>query len=580
MLWIGIVLVLVSSYLSSLIIGHKIFSSLYNLSFFNDFTAILLVFCIAFVIYYIFQSLAYKKLNKEITLLNNRLSEYTNTTQDTQTEIELKTPILKRTFNIVKSIIEKQTQLQKNLEQKLNNLQFDYKNMEEIMDYEDVVVFKINKSGKVVKANQKALSVLGIKSEGKLNLKYKNIEEIFDTKLPNNWLETPIQEVFLNNKKYKMSVSELYNKAEYVLSLVDITDFDKKCCELENKLYSVSEHIKTSHSLNKSFEILMIKVVNYDRYIEHFSSAILELFDDAFAQRIASLGYKEVFRVSDGLFAVYDLHPPFDKYKKILEENLIVNIANNEYIFNPIIVMGSGVNYDQARQQISETSRTFVNKVKDKFKYNLEEIKVLNECLKDAKVVLGYRMVSDGAIFIYPFIKDPYNEEIKNVTQIAREFNFYLQFMKVLLLGHLPYFKDKKLIINVTSDDLLSHTLLMDILSLIQREELNVVFNVKIDSKYKIIFPVLKMLKSYVQIGFGNIGNSFVNFKDIYLLKVEYLEVDESVVKLLKNDNNWRFLLGSIKMLVSAQKTKVLLEDYPGEKDSVCTVDKKLFFKS
>ena len=196
MLWIGIVLVLASSYLSSLIIGHKIFSSLYNLSFFNDFTAILLVFCIAFVIYYIFQSLAYKKLNKEITLLNNRLSEYTNTTQDTQTEIELKTPILKRTFNIVKSIIEKQTQLQKNLEQKLNNLQFDYKNMEEIMDYEDVVVFKINKSGKVVKANQKALSVLGIKSEGKLNLKYKNIEEIFDTKLPNNWLETPIQEVF------------------------------------------------------------------------------------------------------------------------------------------------------------------------------------------------------------------------------------------------------------------------------------------------------------------------------------------------------------------------------------------------
>jgi EAL domain-containing protein (putative c-di-GMP-specific phosphodiesterase class I) len=107
--------------------------------------------------------------------------------------------------------------------------------------------------------------------------------------------------------------------------------------------------------------------------------------------------------------------------------------------------------------------------------------------------------------------------------------------------------------------------MLVDLLSLIKREDLMAVFNVNINSKYSIVKPLLKQIKSYAQLGFKNIGSGYINFIDIYALKVEYLEIDEKLSELVDKEEEWKFLVDSVKLIIKAQKSKLISSKYKDE---------------
>ena len=170
---------------------------------------------------------------------------------------------------------------------------------------------------------------------------------------------------------------------------------------------------------------------------------------------------------------------------------------------------------------------------------------------------------------IYPSIKDEYGSSIIDqnmVISIAREFNLYLAMIKQVLINNLNLLKNYKIVIDVKSEDLLSSTILSDLLALIGREELQIVFNVEINSEYSLISPILVKIKSVSQLGLKNVGNGYISFKDIYALKMEYLEIDNSICDLMKSNPQWKFLLDSLKLIVSAQKTKLLSTNYKDDK--------------
>lgn len=254
----------------------------------------------------------------------------------------------------------------------------------------------------------------------------------------------------------------------------------------------------------------------------------------------------------------------------MLEETIKISISGSYYFFNPIIVIGSGVNYTQAKEQVLESSYTMVSKVREKPKYELEFVKLVNSTINNDRVEMGYFEIEgeNNTIIIKPLFDSEYGLEgaDEEIMEYLKEFNLYLQVMKNLMSKNLDHLKFHKIILNVTSKELLSETLMDDLLNFINREELRVVFNVEINGDYKLILPMLKTIKLHSQLSLRKVGNSFINFKDIYGLKIEYIEIDDSLINLMRKNRNWGILLKGVKLILSGQRTKILANHYKDER--------------
>jgi len=574
MVILGIMLILVGSYLSIFIAKIDFIKSSLELVpavVPSEFVVNSITFIIVYLFYYMFEKAKNKKIFTDIETINTELNRFL-----TEKEFELessKTPLFHQNVILLNSCFKEYKTLSETTTKKIDKLEETVENLEDMVDLQTTLVCKVNESGKILKANKRFLKFLAFENEVKLNMKTKSVKELFDDDLGDNWLyELLHQEVKVSLKgvEFLLKIEKVDREQYYVLSLINITKFEEEKRELEKKTLYTNENLKSEMAINKTLEICMIRIHNYENYATTFGSGILEVFEDKFVEKLKSLGYDEIFKIQNDIFAVYDLKVDFEHYKKILEESIILSVGGDEYIFNPRIVLASGVNFNQAYQQILESSHTLVSKEKDDVKYHLEIVNVVNKALIKNKVILGYKVIENqnNTILIYPSIKDEYGSNIIDqnmVISIAREFNLYLAMMKQVLINNVNLLKNYKIIIDVKSEDLLSSTLLADLLSLITREELLIVFNVDINSKYSVVLPILKQIKSHAQLGLKHVGRGYLPFKDIYALKIEYIEIDESIINLIKANPQWKFLLDSIKLLISAQKTRLLANNYKEE---------------
>ena len=580
MVIVGIFLVIVTSFIVNYLIHLETLRQKYNLPIPYEFFLMSVVFLITFFIYSFVQRRKIKAVLEDIHNLTDEIDKF-----ETKKEFHLEAKsreffssfvALNKVFN---SIIET---LQKD-EKKLITLENDKNKIETILDLENIGVAIMTESGKVIKANKLFLKLLDSKSETKLNMKIKHIMDVFEEELDKDFSKLIDKDlkVTINNTKFMLHIEKVPQDMSYVLTLTDITTFEEEKKEIIKKTEYASDNLKTLFTINKTEETLMIKVLNYDNYASHLGVGIMEVFEERFVKRIQSLGYKDVFKVENSIFAVYDFHVNFDEYKKTLEENIIVTVGKDRYIFTPKVVLASGVNFEQSYQQILESSKTLISKEKTNPTYNLELVKLINTQILSNNIKLGYKSIlnQNNTILIYPIIMDEYGSVIpqNEVESIAREFNLYLFMLKQVIVNHINIIKNYKIIINVSSEDLFSMTMLSDLLSFIKREELMLIFNISINSKYSMVHPILKQIKSYAQLGIRNVGHGYISFKDIYALKVAYLEIDDSVIELIKEDSNWEFLLDSIKLLISDQHTHLLSNNYMDEKVYQISKDLKVY---
>jgi len=586
MFFIGIIFILVANFLNSYVSQLQAVKDILGGVPFVHVDVIIstIVYIPVFIVYYILSSkMGNKKIFEEIAHINTAINEFIS--EKKLNLPEFKTPILMQTSMLLKSFTDEYLDLEERTTKEINTLKETTESLLDIFDLEKVLVAKVNQDGKVIKANKRFLKFLAFENEVKLNMRIKDIGEIFDNKMPERWLNDLIDEekdVSIKNIKFKLYIEKVERLPEYVITLVDVTEFDKKSSQLEYEKTYINDNLKTSFALNKSMEICMIRMLNYENYAMHLGLGILELLEEKFVEKIKSLGYDEVFKVSNDIYAVYDLKVNFNQYKKILEETIEVELGDDHYIFNPKVVLGSGVNFEQAKQQIFESSKTFLSKAKEEVKYNPEIIKLLNKSILQEKLVLGYYGIENhpNTIFIEPLVKDGYSGTIidkEMIIAMAHEFNLYLLMIKILLLNNMSLLKDQRIIINVKTSDLLSLTILTDLLTLIKREDLDIVFNIEVDSKYSTVFPLIKTIKSYAQIGLRKVGRGFISFKDVYALKIEYLEIDETIIELINQNPQWKFLLDSVKMVVKAQNSKLITKGYSDEKVLKISSNYKMF---
>lgn len=578
MIFLGIFFVIIGSYISIYIAQlDNVKEMLKSLPSFipSEFVLNSIVFIMIFFIYYSLQKKYYQKIFDELEILNDSISDFLSTKEFKIDEIT--TPLIKQTITLIQNFISKYLDLNSKLEKTTQKLENNLENLNQLLNLTNIYVCKINQTGKMVKANEKFLQFLGYDNEVKFNMNIKNIKEIFD-ELDEEFLEKETSEVVIKGIKFLAKTEVI--KDGYILSFIDITRFEKEKEELENR-FNLENGLKSVKIINKKFETVMVRILNYENFATYFKEGILEIFEEKFIEKLKNLGYAEIFKVQNDIYAVYDKKIPFDKYKKILEETIVIKVAGSEYIFNPKVVISSGVNYEQAYQQILESSKTLISKEKSLNHYNFDFIKYIHKNIIDNKILLGYKTIEkhSDTIIIYPIIQDEYARVIdsKLVTQVAREFNLYLYMLKQVIITHLNVMKGYKIIINVTSEDLLSTTILSDLLMLIKREELFVTFNIEINSKYSIVLPILKQIKSFAQLGIRRVGHGYLSFKDIYSLKIEYLELDKEIIELINHKPEWKFLIDSVKLLVSAQNTTLIASDYSDAKVLKITKDIKIY---
>jgi len=571
---IGIGLILIASYISLYIIKLNIWDQIPHriLGFIPyEFLVISIVFILFYFIYMIIDKIKAKKLFKEIESINNVLATFIS--DKTLKEVEITNYQLKSTYKLIKNFTEEYFKLEQKLRTKIRSLEDTNSNLLDILNEEEVMVCKINNIGKLVKANQKFLRFVKFESEAKFNMNIRDLKEIFTPQIEEDWsvYDNSYVKAKIGESLFLVYVKKIVSSLEYVLTFIDITEFEKEKQELERKALYFNKYLKSEKAMNKLIETTMIRVLNYENYAAHLSKGVMELFEEQFVEKIRALGYDEIFKIQNNTFAVYDLRVDFDKYKKVLEESIKVSVAGDEFIFNPKVVLGSGLNYEQAYQQVIESGYTLISKQKNDYRYPLDAIKLINRNILNDNILLGYKMIEneDNIMFIYPSIQDGITLNLLDqsmINGIAREFNLYLIMIKQVIINNLQMIKNYKIIIDVTSGDLLSTTMLVDLLLLIKREELNVVFNVDINSKYNLVLPILKQIKSFAQLSIKNVGQGYISFKDLYVLKVEYMEIDNSIIELMKTNPQWKFLLDSVKLLVSAQRTKLLAYNYSDEK--------------
>jgi hypothetical protein len=572
MFLLGVFVVIVSSYASFYLISLELFKEFFlDMGIPYEFSIMNIVFFVGFILYYL-TSVRNNQIYNEIGQLNESIKHFLMTYD--KKNLEFKTPILQHTLKLVIDFMNEYKELKENSNKKIHTYKEIADSLIDVFDLQSVLVVKVNQDGKVIKANKKLLKFLAYDSEVKLNMNVKNIADIFDEKMPQRWLNDSLGEdleISIKKVKFRMHIEKVERVPEYVITLIDITEFEEQKKRLEYERNFINKNLKTKSAINKSFEITMIRMLNYDNYAEHLGTGILELFEERISEKINSLGYDEIFKVQDDIFAVYGMEVDFNQHKKILEETIIVEIGEDKYIFNPQIILGSGVNFEQARQQIVESSKTLIARQKEESKYSPEIIKLVNESVLKEEIYLGYTQIQNhpNTLIIEPLIKDGYSNSLVSrdiVMPLAEEFNLYLQMLKILLLNNINLLKDKKLILNVTSLDLSSTTILSDLLTLIKRDELDVVFNVDINSNYSTIYPILKSIKAYAQLGIRRVGKGYISFRDLYALKIDYLEIDDSIIELIHSNPQWKFLVDAVKIIVKGQNSKLIAKKYKDEK--------------
>jgi len=573
-MFMGLFLILIASYVSIYVVQmdsiKKILPELPSfLSY--EFIVVSVVFIIAYFIYLMVDKIKMNKFYDDIENINNVLSNFVS--EKKFNDVELNTYQFNSTYTLVKNLIKEYEKLQTNLGTKIKKLEDTNEQLSELLNLENVSVCKINVNGKLIKANQKFLKFVNFENESKFNLKVKSLKDIIDTELEKEWIDYDNQTIKIKMKDidYLLYVNKINKKLEYVLTFIDISKFEEEKKELERKTLYFNKYLKSEKAMNKLQKTTMIRILNYENYAAHLGKSIMELFEDEFIEKVKNLGYEEIFKIQNNTFAVYDFKVNFEKYKKVLEESIKILVAGDEYIFNPKVVLASGLNYEQAYQQVIESGYTLISKQKDDYKYPLDTIKQINKAILNNTILLGYKLIQnkDNIMFIYPSVKDDITLRLIEedmVVNIAREFNLYLVMIKQLIISNLHIIKNYKIIIDVASADLLSTTMLTDLLLLIKREELSVVFNVDINSKYNLVLPILKQIRSVAQLSIKNVGKGYISFKDLYVLKVEYLEIDNSIVDLMKQNPQWKFLLDSVKLLISGQNTKLLAYNYSDDK--------------
>jgi len=522
------------------------------------------VFLVCFIVYYFIDKIIESKFLEQLNILNQEIKNIEKENKFDESKITNKN--LKNIAFIVNSLLIKYKKLENELKQNIYLREEKLKILEDMVNVDGVLFAIVTESSKLIKGNKAFFKFLNIKNEVKFNLQYKSILEIFDEDMVLS--ECHNQEVNIKGCHFLMDVIKIPKKMEFIIVLRDVSIVYNKLKEIEHKLYYVNKDLYTCYKLNPKMEILLIKVLNFENYVELLPEDILGLFEETFVNRIKELGYNEVFKVDANIYAVYDLNVDFNKYKKVLEDNLFVEFSGGKFEANPRVVLASGVNFSQAYQQIMISSKTMISKVKNENIYEFEDIKDVNSAVVNENIKLGIRKIKglENHFYIYPIITSMSNSDYNISLNIARELNIYLPAVKSAILNNLTTIRNNTVIIDINSEELLSTTLLIDLLSAIKREGLDVVFNVDITSKYDAIYPILRQIKSYAKLSIKNGGRGFLSFKDIYALKVDFIEVSEDISSLVKNRPEWKFLLDSMKMLVSSQNTKLLAYNYNDDK--------------
>jgi heme/copper-type cytochrome/quinol oxidase subunit 2 len=512
-----------------------------------------------FVIIYYFLILYHQ--NKNLKKEQQELIEILTKPQSSNKNVDF--GILKELFFFVDSFIKEFKEKEKKDNFLIDELKSKIKQFENVINDSDILYITVTDKWNVTNLNQTAKHLFDVKTSYDFNKKFNSLKHIIKNKVSEDLHTLVDKEVELNilDKYYLCFVTEVEVNS-FLIKMVDISKLKKENEKLKNTVYQIHDNLFTDKKIDKFTKTTFIRILNYDRYAAYLDDTILKRFENSFVEILVKNGYSEIFKIGRDIYAVYD-YADINYLKNELETEIVVEVVNNKFILNPIVIFGAGINYEKAKQQLFESSLSLKSAIKENIKYPFSYINFINCSILDDDISFSYRQVKDK-IMIEPYLK---STELTNgdISSYLRDFNLYLRVIHKIFVKYLSIFENQKVIINLDSSDLINSVSLGLFLKFIINNQLDVIFNVNINTHYEFSYALLKEIKIYLKIGLRNIGRGYFDFRTVYDLRVNYMEVDEKLIEYIKENPEAKKFLDGLKLITRNRKTELIAMGYKDE---------------
>jgi hypothetical protein len=486
--------------------------------------------------------------------------------------------ILKNLVMRVNDFLEKFEEKEKYNNSIIDDLKLQNKNHQYKIDNSNVLYFVVNKEWKIISLNETAKKDLNINLITEFNKKFGSLKSIISPQMDDiKSIENKEIEVTIFDKYYLMYVTESAIENFFFVRLVDITKYKNENKSLKESIYKINDDLFTDKKMDKFTKTTFIRILNYDEYGAYLNDDILKKFEEKFVKILKKNGYEEIFKIDRDIYAVYD-YANMKYLKNELETEIVVEVSNNKFILNPIVILGAGVNYEEAKQQIFESSLNLKSAIKEDVKYSFENMNLINNYILDNNLYFSYRQVKD-MIMIEPYFKTAGElPSSVNVEEYLKDFNLYINVLHKVFVKYLNVLEKQKIIINLDSNSLLSTTSLFTLLTFLKNNQVEVIFNININNYFEFSYKILKEIKAYFKISLKNIGDSYFNFKSFKEIRPNYIEIDKNVIEYIKQYPEAKKFLNGLELITRDEKIELIALGYRDE--NILEIGKEKLFKS
>jgi len=572
LLLLGVVFAVIAGFLSDFILKLNFInsSSLGSLGAYGNLIMQYQNFIISSLVYSIFIILYYFLVKKLSSKNGNFQAEEKNLIHmiDSRTISDTNFISLKDLSETLKSFIEEfneSNELAENLRKKNKDLQYK-------MDNSNVLFFVVNEKWSVSYLNETSKESFGVPSSFEFNKKFNSLKSIIKEEIEDidDVLDRE-KEVEILGKHYLMLIKYIKENKNYLVRMVDITKYKLENEKLKDESGRVREdnpYLYNDEAMEDKYsKTTCIKILNYDKYATYLDNAVLKRFEESFIKILVKNGYERIYKVSRDIYAVNGYVNDINLLKGELEVEIVIKINNdNNFILRPIVILGAGANYEKAKQQVLESSVTLKSAIKsDKPKYPFAYLNKVNEYILDNNIHFTYQQVGD-MILVEPLIKlDNSAKNIAMVSEYLKEFNLYIPLLHKVLVKYLNILEKQKLIINLDSTDLVDANSFIALLKFARNNQLDVTFNININGYYEFTRNLLRDIKTYAKISLKNIGHSYFDIELLYDLKVNYMELDESVIEHIKQNPQAKNFVSGLKVMIKDEKTRLMASGFNDE---------------
>lgn len=486
------------------------------------------------------------------------------------------------------------------------------KKAKELEEYKRVlnesdIVSKTDSKGIITYANQQFIDISGYTKEELLGKKHTIVRhpDVDPSVFKDMWKHIKEKKTYKNIIKNKKKDGSAY----YVDATISpILDLNGKVKEIIGVRHDITDIMNPKKQLfddlkyMKNPVLILLEIANYNLFKEFYSESIMNKFEDEFAKK--SLDYfpdysqlKKVYNLGNGLFAFLKNHDIKSSYIDICLNEVIKNIkekgiefrgniydievsfsysTEKKHIYDDVIM---GIKYAIENNINIVYANNFYRRTQIEARKKLRTIQMIKDALAfdNSKFESYFQGIVDNKtnkIVKYESLVRLKNKKEEILTpyhflELSKKTGYYTSITKNVINNSFKAlsYTNKDISINLSATDIENQEIRNILLELITKKEYKsrVTFELLEDENIndfdliKDFISLAKMLGD-VKISIDDFGAGYSNFKRLLDFQPDFLKIDGSLIKNIKDDNLSRHVVESIILFSKKENIKTVAE--------------------